>query len=97
MPRLTEGEKHQVIALRDNGMPWSTISTELHLKRSTVRAVYAKKVATGDVRLARHWGAFLSWLHIFNQYCALIHYVLEIYQPQWSRPSSPMHKQNVCE
>jgi hypothetical protein len=23
--------------------------------------------------------------------------VLWIYQPQWSRPSSPMHKQNVCE
>jgi transposase len=49
MTRLSEGTKHQIIALRDSGMSWGKIALQLLLSRSTVCYVYAKKIATGDV------------------------------------------------
>jgi transposase len=49
MPRLTEGVKNQIIALRDTGMSWKQICSQLNVKQTTTWDIVAKFKATGSV------------------------------------------------
>jgi transposase len=49
MPRLTEGVKHQIVALREAGLSWNMICKQLRVAQSTARCVVAKKETTGSV------------------------------------------------
>jgi predicted ArsR family transcriptional regulator len=49
MPRLSESQKHSIVALREASLSWNQIAKQLKILRSTVRAVFAKNLLHGDV------------------------------------------------
>jgi transposase len=49
MPRLIEGLKHQIDALRDAGKSWKIICSQLNVMQTTAWDIVAKSNATGSV------------------------------------------------